>query len=175
MRSVILSFLAQSSSIRTITHASLFVDICITLANVFFCSIPIGWVNKYHVCAFFVDITCIQVPVFTCLVSLTFGSSSIYLFFFLVKAFDIHCTLLSSITNSKEWIVHRSPANCHQFTTRSFGVRNVYGCMLGAATLPRSYNKLEWTNGALQTLKSLFSSSLLDFLDMYLWMIDPVS
>ena len=173
MRSVILSFLAQSSSIRTITHASLFVDICITLANVFFCSIPIGWVNKYHVCAIFVDITCIK-----CLFSLAlchFRKLFYLSIFFLVKAFDIHCTLLSSITNSKEWIVHRSPANCHQFTTRSFGVRNVYGCMLGAATLPRSYNKLEWTNGALQTLKSLFSSSLLDFLDMYLWMIDPVS
>jgi len=141
MRSVILSFLAQSSSIRTITHASLFVDICITLANVFCCSIPIGWVNKYHVCAFFVDITCIHVPVFTCLVSLTFGSSSIYLYFFLVKAFDIHCTLLSSITNSKEWIVHRSPANCHQFTARSFLGKKCVCLMQLLCLAPKNWNE----------------------------------
>jgi len=139
MRSVILSFLAQSSSIRTITHASLFVDICITLANVFCCSIPIGWVNKYHVCAIFVDITCIK-----CLFSLALChllSEALLSIFFLVKAFDIHCTLLSSITNSKEWIVHRSPANCHQFTARSFLGKKCVCLMQLLCLAPKNWNE----------------------------------
>jgi len=62
-------------------------------------------------------------------------------FFFLVKAFDIHCTLLSSITNSKEWIVHRSPANCHQFTARSFLGKKCVCLMQLLCLAPKNWNE----------------------------------
>ena len=63
------------------------------------------------------------------------------IFFFLVKAFDIHCTLLSSITNSKEWIVHRSPANCHQFTARSFLGKKCVCLMQLLCLAPKNWNE----------------------------------